>query len=56
MPTIALVTGANKDIGLELSRQLASAPYSYHVLMASRDPVRGETAVSFLRSQGLSVE
>ncbi len=56
MPTIALVTNANKGIGLELSRQLALAPYSYHVLMASRDPVRGERAVSSLRNQGLSVE
>lgn len=54
--TIALVTGANKGIGLETSRQLASAPYNYHVLMASRDSGRGETAAFCLRKDGLSVE
>jgi NAD(P)-dependent dehydrogenase (short-subunit alcohol dehydrogenase family) len=54
--TIALVTGANKGIGLEISRQLASAPYNYHVLMASRDFGRGETAASCLRKDGLSAE
>lgn len=37
-PTLALVTGANKGIGLEMSRQLASPPYNFHILMASRDP------------------
>ncbi len=54
--TIVLVTGANKGIGLETSRQLASPPHNYHVLMASRDPGRGETAASSLRKEGLSVE
>ena len=33
---IALVTGANKGIGLETSRQLAR-DHGAHVLMASRD-------------------
>jgi NAD(P)-dependent dehydrogenase (short-subunit alcohol dehydrogenase family) len=54
--TIALITGANKGLGLETTRQLASAPYNYHVLMGSRDASRGEAATSFLQSQGLSVE
>jgi NAD(P)-dependent dehydrogenase (short-subunit alcohol dehydrogenase family) len=54
--TIALVTGANKGLGLETSRQLASAPYHYHVLMASRDPGRGETAASSLQKEGLFVK
>lgn len=54
--TIALVTGANKGIGLETSHQLASVPYNYHVLMASRDSGRGETAAFCLRKDGLSVE
>lgn len=54
--TIALVTGANKGLGLETSRQLASAPYNYYVLMASRDSGRGETAACSLRKDGLSVE
>jgi NAD(P)-dependent dehydrogenase (short-subunit alcohol dehydrogenase family) len=54
--TIALVTGANKGIGLETTQRLASSPHNYHVLMASRDPGRGETAASSLRKEGLSVE
>lgn len=49
--TLALITGANKGLGLETSRQLASAPYNYHILMASRDPGRAS-----LRKEGLSVE
>jgi hypothetical protein len=48
-PTLALVTGANKGIGLETSRQLASPPHNSHVLMSSRDPGRGEAATSTLR-------
>jgi NAD(P)-dependent dehydrogenase (short-subunit alcohol dehydrogenase family) len=54
--TIVLVTGANKGIDLEISRQLASEPYKYHVLMASRDLTRGTTAASTLQEQGLSVK
>ncbi|KAF8848906.1 NAD(P)-binding protein [Acephala macrosclerotiorum] len=56
MATIALVTGANKGIGFEISRQLASPPHNCHVLMACRDPGRGDTAVATLRGQGFSVE
>lgn len=54
--TIALITGANKGLGLETARQLASAPYHYYVLMASRDASRGQAAASSLQSQGLLVE
>ena len=54
--TIVLITGANKGIGLETTRQLASPPHNYHVLMANRDPGRGETAASSLQKEGLSVE
>ncbi|KAE8449376.1 hypothetical protein EG329_008277 [Mollisiaceae sp. DMI_Dod_QoI] len=56
MTTIVLVTGANKGIGFEISRQLSSSPYNYHVLMACRDPGRGETAAATLQGKGLSVE
>jgi len=54
--TIALITGANKGLGLETSRQLASPPHSYHVLMTCRDSTRGKAAASSLQAQGLSVE
>jgi NAD(P)-dependent dehydrogenase (short-subunit alcohol dehydrogenase family) len=52
--TIALVTGANKGIGREISRQLAGK--GVLVLMGARDRERGEKAVGELRAQGLSVE
>ena len=52
--TIALVTGANKGIGKEISRQLAAK--GILVLMGARDRERGEAAASDLRAQGLPVE
>src|ERR1700688_1419161 len=52
--TIALVTGANKGIGKEISRQLAAK--GVLVLMGARDRGRGEQAVADLRAQSLAVE
>jgi NAD(P)-dependent dehydrogenase (short-subunit alcohol dehydrogenase family) len=52
--TIALVTGANKGIGREISRQLAAK--GILVLMGARDRERGEKAVADLRAQRLPVE
>lgn len=51
---IALVTGANKGIGREISRQLASK--GVYVLMGARDRGRGEQAAYELHSEGLPVE
>jgi len=51
---IALVTGANKGIGREISRQLAAQ--GVLVLMGARDSQRGEQAVKDLRAASLSVE
>lgn len=51
---IALVTGANKGLGLEISRQLAEM--GIRVLMGSRNPAKGKAAAESLLSQGLSVE
>jgi NAD(P)-dependent dehydrogenase (short-subunit alcohol dehydrogenase family) len=52
--TIAFVTGANKGIGREISRQLAAK--GIFVLIGARERERGEQAVADLRAQGLSVE
>jgi NAD(P)-dependent dehydrogenase (short-subunit alcohol dehydrogenase family) len=50
---IALVTGANRGLGLETSRQLAQK--GIHVIMASRDPEKGKAAVQKLQSEKLDV-
>lgn len=52
--TIALVTGANRGIGREISRQLAAK--GVLVMMATRDPERGEKTVAELKAQGLPAE
>jgi len=52
--TIAFVTGANKGIGREIARQLASK--GVLVMMGARDRERGEKAVADLKAQGLPVE
>ncbi|WP_343676759.1 SDR family oxidoreductase [Paraburkholderia heleia] len=51
---IALVTGANKGIGLEIARQLAQA--GTLVIIGARDPERADEALKNLTSQGLVVQ
>jgi len=51
---IALVTGANKGLGLETSRQLAQLGIT--VLMACRSSARGKAAAKALRKEGLNAE
>lgn len=46
-PGIAIVTGGNRGIGLEVSRQLAELNYT--VILGSRDAEKGERAVAQLR-------
>ncbi|MEO9850648.1 MAG: SDR family oxidoreductase [Reichenbachiella sp.] len=54
MKRIALVTGANKGLGLETARQLAKEGTT--VLMSSRNKERGTEAFQKLKEEGLDVE
>lgn len=54
MNKIALVTGANKGLGLETARQLGNE--GVKVLMASRNKEKGQEAVQQLKREGLDVE
>jgi NAD(P)-dependent dehydrogenase (short-subunit alcohol dehydrogenase family) len=51
---IALVTGANKGLGFETSRQLAQQ--GVLVLMGCRSAARGRAAERKLQKEGLAVE
>ena len=51
---IALVTGGNRGIGLEVSRQLAGL--GIKVILGSRDAARGVAAAKELVAEGLPVE
>lgn len=48
---VAIITGANRGMGLETCRQLAERGMT--VLLTSRDSDKGEAAVSQLREEGL---
>jgi NAD(P)-dependent dehydrogenase (short-subunit alcohol dehydrogenase family) len=52
--TIALITGANKGIGLEVARQLAQK--GIHVLIGARDAVKGEAAAQTLQAEGYTAD
>jgi NAD(P)-dependent dehydrogenase (short-subunit alcohol dehydrogenase family) len=51
---VAVVTGGNRGIGLEICRQLAAA--GQHVLLGSRSAAAGEAAARSLVARGLEVE
>lgn len=50
---IAVVTGANRGIGLEVCRQLAKKEVT--VILTARDPAKGEMAAKQLRAKGFDV-
>lgn len=50
----ALITGANKGLGLETARQLAGK--NVHAIITSRDKTRGEAALQQLLGENLSAE
>jgi NAD(P)-dependent dehydrogenase (short-subunit alcohol dehydrogenase family) len=47
---IALVTGGNRGIGLEVCRQLAAR--GFHVVLTARDPLKAEAAARTIRTAG----
>ncbi len=54
MKKLALVTGANKGIGLETARQLAQK--GVHVLVGARDLKKATAAAETLRAEGLAAD
>ena len=50
--TIALITGANKGIGLETARQLGRKNIT--VLIGARDTAKGDEAVATLKAEGIT--
>jgi NAD(P)-dependent dehydrogenase (short-subunit alcohol dehydrogenase family) len=54
MERIALITGGNRGIGLELARQLARA--GVKVIITARQDERGRQAVAQLADEGLTVD
>ncbi len=48
---VALITGANKGIGLEIARQLGHQGIT--VVLGSRDPQKGQEAVDTLKAEGI---
>lgn len=53
-PRVALVSGANKGLGFEISRQLAAKGLT--VVLTSRDSQKGEAATADLRRAGHNVD
>ncbi|GAA0370747.1 SDR family oxidoreductase [Bacillus horti] len=51
---VALVTGGNRGIGREISRQLALK--GYHVLIGCRDAEKGRKTVEELSNDGLNID
>lgn len=49
----AIVTGGNRGIGFEVSKQLAEK--GIQVILTSRDPKKGEKAAAELKNKGLNV-
>lgn len=54
MQKIALITGSNKGIGLEIARQLGQR--GIRVLLGVRDTTKGEAAAAALRAQSIEAE
>jgi NAD(P)-dependent dehydrogenase (short-subunit alcohol dehydrogenase family) len=50
-PRVAVITGANRGIGLAAARRLGTS--GVHVVLACRDAAKSETVAAGLRQEGL---
>jgi len=53
MQRLSIVTGGIRGIGFEVYRQMGQ--FSYRVILAARDPVKGPVAAQALADEGLPV-
>jgi NAD(P)-dependent dehydrogenase (short-subunit alcohol dehydrogenase family) len=53
---VALITGANRGIGLAIAKSLSSETHGFHVLLGSRNIKLGQAEALTLQKQGHSVE
>jgi NAD(P)-dependent dehydrogenase (short-subunit alcohol dehydrogenase family) len=51
---VALITGANKGLGFEMARQLGKSGVT--VVLAARDPQKGEASAEALRREGVDAQ
>lgn len=51
MSKVAIVTGANKGIGLAAVRLLAQRPFDGHIYLTARDETRGRNALRTLKNE-----
>ena len=53
---VVLITGANSGVGYAATKAIADASPNYHVIMACRNPEKGEKAMQEIKASGIEGE